>query len=498
MAKHLCCGQPEKSADFGNGKTVGRMLAVFLLAAGLLSDALANGSFWESPHRASGNILTPAKRFTLVKEALDVRLNARDYEVSVTYHLAETGLPSPGTTRMYFPVLCSEPEGEVGENAAEGACIRDFKVLVDGQAVRSHVVARADVQASSVLSELAGKLESRAQEEHSEEYLARTAFHVFSMPETKPVKKLTIRYKADYNQEEGGTSKSPGSDYSLARMTYDFLPAASWAGNDLAELSIRLDSKAMRSPLRFDQKRWPFVVDGDVASLTLLRPDLATLPPLMLTTRNSGYLSYSSFLRDIERGRNSYRFSVVSAQKSRTGHDDVTALFDRNPDTFWCWRGEQATLQASLPTQQVLGWPASASIPAGFSVQRLVTLGMLNGAVRDRQSFAHYGLALKIVGELSDSDHKARMGEIQLAPDKLLSLVMEHSRHQFESYWLLNWVFPRSHEAISNEAPQTEQEAAKYRKGISRKNYLLHIQASHPRKESDESCISELFPVYFD
>lgn len=488
MAERVCCGQPEKLADFGS-----RMSAVFLLTASMLSDALANGAFWESPHRASGNVLTPAKRFSLVKEALEIKLGARDYEVSVTYHLAETGLPSSGTTRMYFPVLCSEQEGG---NAIEGACIRDFKVLVDGHAVRSHVVAKADVQASSVLSELAGKLESRAQEEHSEEYLAHTAFHVFSMPDTKPVKMLTIRYKADYNQEEGSTSKSPDSFYGVARMYYDFLPAASWAGNDLAELNIRLESKAMRSPLRFDQKRWPFVVDGDVASLTLFRPDLATLPPLMLSTRNSGYLSYSGFLRDIERGQNSYRFSVVSAQKSRTGHDDVTALFDRNPDTFWCWRGEQATLQASLLTQQVLAWPPSGKT-TGFSVQRLVTLGMLNGAVRDRQSFAHYGLARKIVGQASDPDQEARVGDIHLAPGEPLSLpIMEHSRHQFESYWLLDNVFPGSEEAIGNEPPQTEQQAAKFRKGIPRKNYLLHIRAIYPRKESDESCISELFPVY--
>jgi hypothetical protein len=53
-------------------------------------------------------------------------------------------------------------------------------------------------------------------------------------------------------------------------------------------------------------------------------------------------------------------------------------------------------------------------------------------------------------------------------------------------------------EAFSNTVPQTARQAAKYKKGISRKNYLLHIRAAYPRKGSDESCISELFPVYLD
>ncbi|MFZ2268022.1 MAG: hypothetical protein WAV95_10660 [Azonexus sp.] len=477
------------------------MCLLFLAAAGLFAEARANGAFWESPHRASANVLMPAGRFTLLKEALAIKLKARDYEVSVTYQLAESGGSTPATTtRMYFPVLCVESEMDAGEQPpAEGACIGDFKVLVDGRALRSHVVARAEVEASEVLSGLARKLEERAQEAHAEEYSARVSFHVFNMPAAKPVKTLNIRYKADYNQETGGTSKSPGAFFGVARLTYDFLPAAAWAGKDLAELSIRVDGRAMRSPLHFDRERWPFAVDGDVASLTLARPDLASLPPLVLTTRNAGYLSYSGFMRDLQRSRNPYRFSVVAARKSLSGHDDVAALVDRNPDTFWCWRGPRATLRASLSTQQVLPWPARGNSPAGFSIQRLVALGLLNGAVRDAQSFAQYGLARKIVGQSDDPDHERLVGEIHRAPDQPLSLpVISSARHQFESYWLLEHVFREPDEVIGNEPPQTARQAAAYRKGINRKNYLLHVRAVYPRKGSDESCISELFPVYLD
>jgi uncharacterized protein (DUF2164 family) len=428
--------------DVGAGMgRLGRMVALFLALAGPFADALANGAFWESPHRASANILMPAGRFTLLKEKLDIKLNARDYEVSVIYHLAESGVSSPGTTTwMYFPVLCVDQEMEEGEKPpVEGACIGDFKVLVDGLALRSHVVARVDVEASEVLSGLARKLEDRAQEAHAEEYSARVSFHAFSMPAAKPVKTLNIRYKADYNQEAGGTSKSPGSFFGAALINYDFLPAAAWAGQNFAELSIRLDTRAMRSPLVFDRERWPFVVDGDGASLTLLRPDLATLPLLMLKTRNSGYLSYSGFMRDLQRSRNSYGFSVVSARESLSGHDDVAALSDQNPDTFWCWRGQRATLRASFSTQQVLPWPARGKMPASFSIQHLVTLGLLNGAVRDAQSFSHYGLARKVVGQSADPDYERRVGDIHLDPNEPLSLpVMGNSRQQFESYWLLD------------------------------------------------------------
>lgn len=481
-------------------RRLGRLL-LYLAASGTFTDALANGAFWESPHRASANVLMPAGRFALLKEKLDIKLKARDYEVDVTYQLAESGISSPGTTtRMYFPVLCVDQGVEEGEKAPlEGACIGSFKVLVDGRAVRSQIVARTDVEASEVLSALAKELESRAQEMRAGEYPARASFHVFDMPAAMPVKTLNIRYRADYNQETGGSSKSPGSFFGAALMNYDFLPAAAWAGRNFAELNIRLDTRAMRSPLDFDRERWPFVANGDVASLTLAHPDLATLPPLTLKTLNAGYLSYSGFMRDLRRARNSYRFSVVSARKSLSGHDDVAALSDGNPDTFWCWRGQKATLRARFSTQQVLPWPAREKMPAGFSAQRLVSLGLLNGAVRDVQSFSHYGLARKIVGQSPDPDHESLVGDIHLDPDGPLSLpVMGNSRQKFASYWLLDNAIYEPVEAFGNEVLETARQAAKYKKGISRKNYLLHIRAVYPRKGSDESCISELFPVYLD
>ena len=84
-----------------------------LLALVVVGEVFANGSMWDTPHRASGNVLLPSERFTLAREELDLRLDATDYEAKVTYLLNDGGAQKGrSATFMYFPVICSYIDGQ--------------------------------------------------------------------------------------------------------------------------------------------------------------------------------------------------------------------------------------------------------------------------------------------------------------------------------------------------------------------------------------------------
>lgn len=259
------------------------LFRLFLGLAALLihQELLANGGMWDNPHRSAGNALMPSKRFALQREELEIKLGAVDYEVKVTYFVTDAGNVSNSAQQMYFPVVCSRLDSQDYPDK----CSESFRVEANGQPLPSKPLLPNDLKKIKSLWVEAQRLNQRLQKlniSSDEVGGPQNIFYLTDLPQTT-VKTLTIYYKAGYAQEMSGTSKSAGTYYGKARMVYDFSPAAAWS-NGLAELQIKVDTAKMQSPLLFDEKRWPFVVKGNVATLTLRQPDFAKLPTLQLAT----------------------------------------------------------------------------------------------------------------------------------------------------------------------------------------------------------------------
>ena len=479
------------------GRCLKQALAVLLMFFAV-GETCANGSMWETPHRASGNVLLPSGRFTLQHEELDIRLAATDYEAKLTYVLNDAGgKRNSAAAFMYFPVICSQPVGQ-GESSR---CIKKFQAHVDGQLVRSEMLLSSEVIKSKSLFLQATRLNARMQSngvvsDVQSELPSHYAYYKVKLP-SEEVKSLTIEYKAAYAQEVGGSSKQASTYYGPARMVYDFSPAATWAGHDVSELQIRVDITAMQSALAFDKKHWPFVFQGNMGSLTLRDPDLAKLPPLELTTNSAGFQEFVSFMTFLKQTQTRYQGSVLEAKPGQSGHNDVAALFDRDPATFWCWQGKSATLSLRLPLEALKSIGGAKGVPESYERANLWSLGWLNGAVQNKNTFEQFGMAKRI--SLQAKPPFAE-GNFQIRPDRqfdrLPLSVMKSEQDRFRSHWLsegpLVMALAAEHEVI----PESKAAAVQYRKNIKPIEFILKIEDVHPRKDSDESCISEIYPVY--
>lgn len=462
-----------------------------LTMALLAQNALANGGVWDTPHRAAGNVLISSKRLALQREELEIRLNAVDYTAKVTYFTTDHGGQAKQTqTAMYFPVICHDFT-EMKEDPKK--CTQSFQAQINGQAVKSRLIPPAEVEKSKMLAGLAKKINARSRQKEDEDLPpSQYVFFKTELPAAIVVQTLSIQYQARYRQIMGGTSKSPRTGYGPAQMIYDFSPAISWAGSNIDELQIRLDTEGLQGPLQYNSKHWPFVFQDKRASLTLKRPDFAKMPPLVLATDNAGYQSHTDFMAQLRRGQTAYRFSVIKAQPVSGEYGDIRALSDRNPDTFWCWRGRSAILLAHFDPAILSNFEGD---PGYFYLGRLSALGVLNGAVRDPQVYAQYGLAKKITARAKVLAEQEKMDPGLDQPSWTLPRpVMKNTQDRFMSHWLIEDLF---YEEIDIQDPiQSKELLAQHRKTIKSKEYIIEIKDVHKRKDSDESCISELYPVY--
>ena len=481
----------------GMGVRCLKLALTVLLVFFAVGETYANGSMWDTPHRVSGNVLLPSGRFTLQREELDIRLAATGYETKVTYVLNDAGgKRNSAATFMYFPVICSQ----LGGPEESSRCIKKFQAQVNGRLVRSEMLLPSEVIKSKSLFLQATRLNARARingvaaDAESESPSQYVYFKVKLPLET--VNTLTIEYKAAYAQEAGGSSKQPSTYYGPARMVYDFSPAATWAGHEVSELQIRVDITAMQSALAFNKKHWPFDFQGNQGTLTLRDPDLAKLPPLELTTNNAGFQEFSSFMSFLKQTQTRYRVSVVEAKPGRSGHNEVAALFDRDPDTFWCWQGKSATLSLSLPPEALLSISGGKGVPDSYYRASLWSLGWLNGAVQNKSTFEQFGMAKRVSLQ---AKQPVPEGNVQIRAerqfDRLPLSVMRSEQDRFRSHWLGEGPLAVPAGAESEAIPESKA-AAQYRKNIKPVEFILKIEDVHSRKESDESCISEIYPVY--
>lgn len=481
--------------------------AVALLAALLLAPAVqANGGVWENDIRATGSLLVPSGHFALQREVLDIRLGAENYEVKVAYHLrARPGQAAKGPLAMYFPVTCS-PSEELRPDRKP--CIHRFRAELDGKPLPVDIVGTSEVRAEAALAGEAGRLDQRVRElragDETQESESLPVYHRLALPASSREALLTVHYRADYNQECGGTSKSPGNYCALARLIYDFLPAAAWAGSQTQALRIRLDASGLQGSLDYDKARWPFVWHGTRGELTLRRPDFSQLPPLLLEVDNHAYLSYRGFVSDLKAGGARYTVRLVSGQAS-SGHDDIAALTDLNPATYWCWRGPRAVLALRFQPQLLVreSYPEAGAQPLYFNM-RLVALGVLNGSPTTPGDYLRHGLAARfrvpgktvkagVEGE-GAQDGQERVAALESRP------VMQGTRDRYASF---GWFELFNEGFLDSRFPElggtVPKEKVKYwRQRIGQKDYRLEITAGLPGRRKNESCIAELFPVYLN
>ncbi len=469
------------------------IVAALLLHAG---EALANGAMWDTPQRGAGNILAPSSRFALQKESLDVRAEATDYAATVVYTLTDQAAQQPGkAATMHFPVICSHFEDE--EVPASKSCVHKIEFLVNDKPFRARFVPAREVARNHTLTVLATTISERARHAiHSkaEDFASEYQFYRLDIPADLVVRTLAVRYRAAYNQTAGATSKNAGTGYGPASLIYDFSPASRWAGADTATLDIRIDTSRMRSSPDWNARLWPFVREGDVLTLSLARPDFAKLPPLLMQTSNGNYQNHAAFVEDLHRSKAHYQISVIKAVPSRSGHAEIAALTDGNPATYWCWRGPHATLQLTLDTGVIIQPPPAGSEPAPMYRAGLYGLGMLAGAVATRAEFERFGLpAAVLVRKTIRPPVSPESAEGTEAPTAIPLATMRGDKDRFASFILFGEENIRDYDFGNGaEAPTLAE-----RETIPKASYTFDISAVHPRGHTDESCIAELYPVYF-
>lgn len=466
-----------------------------LLALGAIADAQANGAIYDSPHRVSGNVLISSKRFSLEREQLDLRLNATDYEAKVTYSLREaaTGQGRPAAS-MYFPVVCGTVVEDEAQKANNGLCIEAFEAWINDRPVHSKAIPSTAVDGNKTLHALAATINRRARKNYQDvlnEIPSSYAFFRIDIPADADVKTVAVRYKAGYAQVKGDSSESAHQRFDKARLIYDFFPAAAWRGVGDKELVVKLDTRNVQSSLSYDRKQWPFVGAGNEAVLVLRNPDFAKLPPLTLATDNAGYQTFVSDMRRLEDSASTYRIRVVKAATSATRHNDVGALFDRNPETFWCWQGKSALLEIELDPLVINSTHNPVDKVRDFYPAPIETLVVLNGAVASKSAFDRYGLARHLaIAAADDAAGNPPGAELPLSvmasdKDKFQPLITLASEAWGQNSRLLDPLpqFP---------GPVTEADRAR----IQKRKLLFKITDVHKKPASEESCISEIYPIY--
>ncbi|MFT3734373.1 MAG: hypothetical protein QM776_05035 [Rhodocyclaceae bacterium] len=447
----------------------------------LASPAIANGGLWENPLRATGDALINSTRFTLQREELSIQLKDSWYALQVRYHTQDKGASATSRTVMYFPVIChklSEQERKTGR------CVHSFKVAANGRALESLALAPDLIEQSPKLWALGERLKSRLHSTWANDFEdgADVVFFKIVIPDAERVQTIDIAYEAKYSQEAEGVSSRADEFYSPARVVYDFSPAAQWAGDAVSELTLRIDTSGMLSPLKFDARQWPFSLRGETGELTIRKPDFSRLPPLVLSTDNDGYMNFKAFMETLKRGRTTYQVAVHHAKPSRAPQGrDVRALFDRDPHTYWCWRGPSAQLKLSFAPGLVYQHQAD------FQIMRLVGAGILNGAVRSPEDFDRYGLAKTIGIRLEEG----ASDEDERPVASLPRLRMRSARDHFRTNSLIELGYFPDDGSINNA-----EEADRYRKTTAPLQFILEIKGVHRRKGSDENCLSEVYPVY--
>lgn len=466
-----------------------------LVALGVIADVQANGAIYDNPHRVSGNVLISSQRFSLQREQLDLRLNATDYQARVTYSLQES---APGQKRqaasIYFPVVCGTLDEEAAQEADGGRCIEAFEAWINDRPVASKAMPSTAVEGDKTLQALASTINRRARKNYQDvltEIPSSYAFFRIDIPADTEVKTVALRYQAGYAQVKGDSSESAHQRFDKARLIYDFFPAAAWMGGGDKELVVKLDTRNVQGSLSYDRKQWPFVGDGNEAVLVLRNPDFAKQPPLTLSTDNAGYQTFVADMRRLADSATTYRIRVVEAKASASGHDDVGALFDRNPETFWCWRGKSAQLEMELDPLVISSTDNPVDKVRNFYPAPIETLVVLNGAVASKAAFDSHGQARRVVITSADAAASNPPGyELPLS-------VMASDKDRFQPLVTLD------HEAWGGNSrlfepllqfpgPVTEADRAR----IQKRKLFFRIVDVHKKSTTEESCISEIYPVY--
>lgn len=471
-------------------------ILVATLAIGTLANAHANGSIYDNPHRVSGNVLSSSKRFKLEREQLDVRLNAVDYEAKVNYFLTDSGgkKNSPAAT-MYFPVICGTIDEDQAQQKYVGSCIEKFQAWINDQPVQSQPLSLEEIEKNKVLHELANNINNRAQKIYGDvanEIPSKYVLFKIDIPADVTAKIFTVQYKAGYAQVKGDTSKSVHEHFEKASMIYDFSPAAAWVGKGDKELKIKLDISNLQSTLSYDKKQWPFIKNKNESTLTLRNPDFAKLPPLILSTDNGAYQTFASDMQRLKDSATEYRIKVISAAEPDSKHNNISALFDRDPNTFWCWKGKTAVLEMQLDPLVInsINDPvekAPSYYPAWFE-----SLVVLNGAVLNKQTFDKFGLARK----LEISDMESSTGNVNEVDD-LPMQTMESDKDKFKPLTTLTEGGGNLSRSFSSQMPAGfTPSMEKDRTQIKKRKILFKIIDVYKKKATDESCISEIYPIY--
>ena len=258
-------------------------------------------------------------------------------------------------------------------------------------------------------------------------------------------------------------------------------------------LRIDVDAQGGQGHLKPAAARWPFVRTGDKLALEIKNPDFSHMRPLVLSVDNAPYRTFQDGMASLKRNQARYSASTpVPPRHVQKAHHNVRALVDRDPGTFWCWRGPKATLDLRMDVIGITQFPGEQGFWEQF--ERLV---ILNGAVGRAEQF---GAAREMQVSLLDpaegtevvlgsyplsrnpvKDHHDRMRSLTSVPSHEWS---EHLGPSFPDVFVDGAVNEDHREVTAADRPRIRQQILR-----------LRFQGTRSRA-SDENCVSEIYPLY--
>jgi len=470
-----------------------RAWALSAACALTMGHARANGIAYDSSLRTTGNIWSPSQRFQLQKEHLTFRLGATTYDARVTYRVAERAAADGARRRavMYFPVVCQyQHDGK--------SCVERFQAFINEQPVAARLVPAADIPKFAALRRLAQRLSHRLPvdiQSMEGDFASTYQFYEVPVPAATPIRELTMSYRAAYSQIQGDSNKSARIRFDKARLLYDFSPAAAWAGPGDKTLHIEVDTRGLQGHLSRSATPGAFVRNGDRWVLDIKNPDFTRMPPLMLSIDNGPYRNFTEEVQALELNKARYNASLPVASLASNARGNVRALTDRDPRTFWCWRGRDAAVDLQMDAVAIAPHPDGGWLPEPFE-----GVAILNGAARSRVTARRFGAANEVRVSLVDATAGT---EAALGTYAMPYGPMRSDQDRFRSLGLLadpQWsdhlgqqgtdVFVDGGKGLY-EADLTPADRPRIRQGVLR----LHLRRTRSGN-SDENCISEVYPLY--
>jgi hypothetical protein len=432
----------------------------------------ANGWLTESPSLKSGNLIMK-KGIVLESEQVDIVLNNKDYNTTVTYNLRSKDNHFSG--KLFFPILCKNVEYQT----ANIPCISNFKVLVSGEAAKSIR------EAPGVLRNFEAKFKTKIYdpniikkymstdsimdhniEEGAEVHLYSSNIHPVAQNFT-----ITISYRSPYYYTESGTTKSSILSFSDDLIYYDFSPAAAWMMDAIASIKVNVDARNTVGKVTLP-KEWKFSSLNGIFSSEIKNVHIPDIPPLIVAVDKKKYNQYLHHKATLKFAKVHYTVESIHSLPSVSQSYSPPKATDGDITTAWCSSKSQPELTMTI--SPVGNIPHTNE--CGFE-----GIGFINGYTKSK--------------DLWKANRRVKSGFIEIGGvvKGKFSVTDLASNAAFDPYAAISFIDIQHTNSFFVVEQKEKNWHMTNRKEI---KLRLKITETYPGEKFNDVCITEIYPIF--